>query len=568
MTSTTASTGVVNTSGTTSYITGTASGLDTASLIKAAVAQKTAAADTLDAKVTANTTKISAYQTLQGLISGLSTAISGLASGTYSSVSTSTNAFQAKSVSLTSSDSSTASDYLAVSAASTAVATASTVTVDQLATAQKVASATQTNTGALGYNGTFTLGQGTATPQTVTVNPTMSLADIAAAINAVSSASGVSASMIQVEPGSYRLLLSANATNQPITAATASGDDVLGSLGVTDSTGAFADVLQTAQPSLVTIDGNQIKSDTNNVTDAVTGLSMSLLKTTPSGMTLNMSVQPDYSGVKTAITNFITAYNSLRDFVNTNQAVGADGTAASGATLFADPLLRSASQTLNSLLFSDHSNAGTLSNLADLGITLDTNNKLSLSNETTLDNALLGNLSDVSNLFQSSFTPSNSALKLLANNTTGAFHFTLDVTANSDGTITGASVGGDSSLFTVSGSRIVGAAGGPYAGLSFALVANANTSISVDIQPGLANQMTAYASTYADGNTGLLQQQIAALTSQDNDWSSRSSQIRSDAATYQSNLVTRYANMEQEVSAAQLVQAQIKAILQGSSTNG
>ena len=166
MTSTTASTGVVNTSGTTSYITGTASGLDTASLIKAAVAQKTAAADTLDAKVTANTTKISAYQTLQGLISGLSTAISGLASGTYSSVSTSTNAFQAKSVSLTSSDSSTASDYLAVSAASTAVATASTVTVDQLATAQKVASATQTNTGALGYNGTFTLGQGTATPQT------------------------------------------------------------------------------------------------------------------------------------------------------------------------------------------------------------------------------------------------------------------------------------------------------------------------------------------------------------------------------------------------------------------
>ena len=99
-------------------------------------------------------------------------------------------------------------------------------------------------------------------------------------------------------------------------------------------------------------------------------------------------------------------------------------------------------------------------------------------------------------------------------------------------------------------------------------MANANTSISVDIQPGLANQMTAYASTYADGNTGLLQQQIAALTSQDNDWSSRSSQIRSDAATYQSNLVTRYANMEQEVSAAQLVQAQIKAILQGSSTNG
>ncbi len=568
MTSTTASTGVVNTSGTTSYLTGTASGLDTASLIKAAVAQKTAAADTLDAKVTANTTKISAYQTLQGLVSGLSTAISGLASGTYSAVSTTTNTFQAKSVNLSASDASTASAYLAVSADSTAAATTSTITVDQLATAQKVASATQTSTGALGYAGAFTLGQGAATPQTVTVNPTMSLSDIAAAINAVSSASGVSASMIQVEPGSYRLVLSANATNQAITTTTASGDDVLGGLGLTDSTGAFANVLQDAKPALVTIDGTQIKSDTNNLTDAVSGLSMSLLKVTPSGTTVTMSVEPDYSGVKTAITNFITAYNSLRDFVTTNQAVGANGTAAAGATLFADPLLRSASQMLNSLLFSDHSNGGTLSNLADLGVTLDSSNKLSLSNETTLDNALLGNLNDVAGLFQTSFTPSNSALKLLANTTTGAFHFTLDVTANADGTITGASVGGDSSLFTVSGSRIVGAKGGPYEGLSFALVATGDTSIDVDIQPGLANQVKAFASSYADSNTGLLQQQIAALTSQDSDWTSRSDKIRSDAATYQASLVTRYANMEQEVSAAQLVQAQIKAILQGSSSNG
>src|SRR5689334_18627797 len=122
MTSTTASTGTVNTSGTTSYLTGTASGLDTAALIKAAVAQKTARADTLDAKVTANTTKIAAYQTLQGLITGLSTSISALASSTYSAISSTTNAFQAKSVSLTASDSSTAGDYVAVSADSTAAA--------------------------------------------------------------------------------------------------------------------------------------------------------------------------------------------------------------------------------------------------------------------------------------------------------------------------------------------------------------------------------------------------------------------------------------------------------------
>lgn len=566
---TTTSTSTVNTSGTTSYLTGTASGLDTASLIKAAMAQKTARADTLDAKVTADTTKITAYKTLQSLVSGLSTAISGLASSTYSAVGAKTDAFQAKTVTLTASDSTTASSYLAVSADSTAAATTSTITVDQLATAQKVASSTMASTTALGLSGSFTLGEGSGTQQAIAVTADMTLGDLASAINAASTSSGVSASMIQVSAGNYRLVLSANDTNQPISSTVTSGADVLNSLGLTDGGGNFVNVLQAAQPSQVTIDGNTITSDTNNITDAVSGLSMSLYKITPSGAPITMAVQPDYSGVKTAITSFITAYNSLRDFVSTNQAVGANGAAASDAVLFADSLLRGADQRLSSILFSNSASPTSgIKNLADLGITLDSSNKLALSNETALDNALLGQLSDVSKLFQTSYVPSNSALKLLQNNTTTAFHFTLDVTADADGTLTGASVGGDSSLFTVSGNRIVGNKGTAYEGVSFALVANADTSITIDITPGLANQVATFASQYGDGTSGLIQQRIASLNSQDGAWTSSADKIRTDAAAYQAKLVTKYANMEQEVSAAQLLQAQLKAILQGSSSNG
>jgi flagellar hook-associated protein 2 len=272
--------------------------------------------------------------------------------------------------------------------------------------------------------------------------------------------------------------------------------------------------------------------------------------------------------VKTAITDFITAYNALRDFITTNQQVGANGVVASSATLFADSLLRSTSQTLGGLLSSPSASAsGDYSTLANLGITFDSNTHLALSDEPTLDNALLSNLSDVASMFQTRFTPSDTALKLLQNTSQASFDFTLDGTVGADGSLASASVGGDSSLFTVSGNRIVGAKGGLYDGVSFALVTSADASIHVSLTPGLANQLTSFSSLFGDAGSGLIEQQIAALTSQDETWTSRSDQIRSDAADYQTSLVNKYASMEQEVSAAQLVQAQIKALLNAASSS-
>jgi len=573
MTTTTTSTGAssssaVNTAGSTTYLTGTASGLDTQSLIAAAVAQKTAAADTLDAKVTANKTKIAAYQQLQTLVTGLSTSMSKLASQNFSSVSTTASAFQDKSVTLTSSDSTSASSYIAASADASAAAASYKLQVTQLAAAEKVASSAMDQTAALNYTGSFTLQEGSGTAATINVTPDMTLADLASAINAASATSGVGASIIKDSSGGYRLVLSANDTNQAISATAVSGDDVLGGLGLTGSDGAFADVLQAAQPAIISLDGQQITSDTNNVTDAVSGVSLSLLNTTPTGTTVTLAVQPDYSGVKTAITDFITAYNSLRDFVSSNQVVGANGAVDSSEALFADSLLRSVSQQVGSLVSTPSATAtGAYKTLADLGVTIDENNDLQLTDENALDNALLSNLSQVASMFQSTFTPSDPSLKLLQNTSLSGYDFTLDVTAGADGTITGASVNGDANAFTVSGNRLVGAAGTIYAGLSFALVASGDTSIHVNITPGLANQVANFATEFADPSSGLIEQQIDALNDQDTAWSTQSAQIRSDADDYQTSLINKYSNMEQEVSAAQLVQQQIKAILAGASSN-
>jgi flagellar hook-associated protein 2 len=572
---TTTSTGATSTSSlnTTSsgqsYLSGTASGLNTQALINAAMQTYLEPATKLQSQVTANQTKIAAYQQLQTLISGLTSSMSKLQSQTFSVLNTTASDFQNMSASVTASDGSTASNYLSVTASQSAVASSYTLQVTQLAEAEKVASSSMSQTTALGYSGSFTLSDASGAPQTITVTSGMKLTDIASAINNVSASSGVSASIVKDSSGQYKLVLSANDTNEAITTTPVSGDNVLNAMGLTNSTGAFTNVLQKAQPSIVTVDGQQITSDSDTITDAVSGLTLQLNNTTPTGTTLNVKVASDPTAVQTDLNNFITAYNSLRSFVNTNQQVNADGSVSSSAPLFADSLLTGASQMLNGLLSTPTASSGSIRSLGDIGITLDGNNNLQISDQTKLTNALQKNLSQVQAMFQTTYAPSDSGLKLMQNSTSTGFNFTLNVTANADGTLSGASVNGDSSLFTVSGNLITGKAGTPYAGLSFAYhTTAASAAIQVSIQPGLANQISNFASVYADASTGLIQGTISQLTDQDTAWNARIAQIQQQSQNYQTQLINKYALMEQQVAAQQLVQAQIKAIMQSQNSNG
>jgi flagellar hook-associated protein 2 len=555
-------TSTVSTSGSTSYLTGTISGLDTDSLIEAAVAQKTARADTLDAKVTANTTKISAYQSLQSLLTDITDSLSALKSVAYSSLSTSGNAFDEKSAYLTASDGSDATDVIAVSADDDATAASYEITITQLAKAMKVASTAQDASAALGVSGDFTIGVEDGTSATIAITSDMTLTSLAAAINAQSGTTGVNATLLKVDDGDYRLVLSASDTDVDIQVTDTSG--AAQAIGLTDTDGAFANVLQAAQPAIVTIDGLEVTSASNQLTDTIPGLSISLLQAT-TGQTITLDIEPNYEDVKTAITDFITAYNALRDFIDTNQTVGSDGTVADDAVLFADSILRGVTKQLSGVLGQSVAAADdTVSTLASLGITLNADNQLELSDETTLDNLLLENLDSLQGFFETKFTTSDSALKLLKNDTSASLSFTLDVSVT-DGAITDVTVGGESGLFTVSGNRIVGASGTIYEGLSFALVATQSTSIDVSLQQGFADLVTTLLNSYADSSTGVIQKQIQSLNETNTALSDKSDQIRDDAETYRTKLVQKYSAMEQELYAAQVLQQQIKAILGSSS---
>src|SRR5207244_5261467 len=210
-----------------------------------------------------------------------------------------------------------------------------------IATAQKViGSAVADDSAALGYSGTFSIGLSGGTSAIISVTSGMSLQGVVDAINAQTSTTNVQASIIQVSSTQYEMVLSGTKDNADIVTSDVSGDDVMNKLGVTDSSGAFSDVLQAAQAAVFTLDGVQLTRDTNDVTDVLSGVTFSLLQTTPTGTTLNLSIGTDTSSITTALQTLVTDYNAFRDYVYGQQQISSDGTVASSAVLFGDGTMR------------------------------------------------------------------------------------------------------------------------------------------------------------------------------------------------------------------------------------
>lgn len=547
-----------STSGSSSYITSISSGLDTDALIDAAVAQKTARADTIDARVTTNTTKIGAYQEVQTLVEAVSDAMESLALPAYSSLG-SENAFDNRSGSLTTASGATVSG-LAVDVDSEAATGVYSIAVVQLAQAMKVAATAAASKTALGLTGVMSVGVEGGTAAEITVTATTTLSDLAKAINAQTTATGVQASLVKLDDANYQLVLSAVDTNEAIFLATVSGDDVALSIGLTDADGAFTNVLREARPAIITVDGATVTRSTNEMTDVIDGVSFSLAGVTTEPITLTITA--DNSGVKTAISDFVTAYNALKQYVLDQQAVSSSGGASDDAVLFADSLLRSLDQSLKTLINGASASAsGDITRLSDIGITWTSDNLLEISDETTLNDAILSSAKALESFFETDFTSSDPGLKLLRNNTSKSLDFTLSIKTDDTGAITGVTADGDDAAFTVSGSRLVGATGSIYEGITFILSPAAAGDITVSIQQGFANLLTQAMASYDTSTTSLIQQRIDSIETVNDDLTTRSDKIRTDADSYREKLVAKYATMEAELTQAKLLQAQIAAIL-------
>jgi flagellar hook-associated protein 2 len=169
------------------------------------------------------------------------------------------------------------------------------------------------------------------------------------------------------------------------------------------ATGLAGGTLTRGQNLLYTLNGGtqQLVSQSNTITDdssGITGLSVTALSTG----SVTATVGRDTSSITTAIKQFITDYNTVQSFITTKQAntTATDGTVTAG-TLNGDQTASSIVSNLRSLSYVAGSGlTSDIKTLGSLGIDSNgQNNTLTLSDSSTLDDALTSNLSAVESFF-------------------------------------------------------------------------------------------------------------------------------------------------------------------------
>lgn len=183
-----------------------------------------------------------------------------------------------------------------------------------------------------------------------------------------------------------------------------------------DTTGLNFDTkLQTASNASLTVDGINISSSSNTVSDAIPGVTLNLLSTTSTAATVSLS--NDTSAAKTKIINLVTAYNDAMDLFD--ELTNSKSTMETyGGTMAGNSTMNTLRTELRTLVTKDSSTAassGTLSALRDIGIEINSKGRLS-TNTVKLDLALNFNFDNTVTLLsgnqenQSAYDTSDSGL--------------------------------------------------------------------------------------------------------------------------------------------------------------
>lgn len=346
------------------------------------------------------------------------------------------------------------------------------------------------------YDG-FVAKAGTAS-STITIDGTNNtLSGVRDAINAADI--GISAAIVN-DGSAYRLVLSSGETgaeNSFQVGVSDSGDsnDTNGS-GLSrlafNSAAGTANVYQTvaAVDAGFTVNGLALSSKSNVVTDSITGVNLTLKKTSTAPVTI--AITDNTAGIKSAINTFVAGYN---DYLTTLNGLTAydPSTGASGA-LQGDFSARSISdQIRNAISAVSDGWVGSYSRLAEIGITSTSTGAL-VVNDTKLSAALATSISSVEGMLTRFATPSSGSGIQVASLKDKAVKGTYTVAVSSlatNGTLSATVPGGgfpltidsstDSFIVTIDGtaSGTITLANQAYANLS-AIATEIQTKINAD----------------------------------------------------------------------------------------
>jgi flagellar hook-associated protein 2 len=290
---------------------------------------------------------------------------------------------------------------LTASASSTAASGTYTVTVNELASAHQIVSKASTAVSTTdtdivkGASATFSFQVGTGSVQTVNLDATGTLEDLRDGINNLGA--GVSASILNTgteTTPAYRLVLGSNETgqDQAITIVEDNTEIETKKKGV--------DTFQAARDSQIVLGEGvgavTIDRASNTFTDVISGLTLNL-QAADLGNPVTISVTQDNTAVKEGISNFVSSFNEVVEFIN--ERTEFDLETGERGIFVGDSLTRTVLDRIRQSTFSQISGLTTFISASQIGFETQPADGTIKLNEATLDAALSENYSAVRDLF-------------------------------------------------------------------------------------------------------------------------------------------------------------------------
>lgn len=249
------------------------------------------------------------------------------------------------------------------------------------------------------YTGTFLAGYSTGAASSGSVAATQTIAatnptDIVKEINGNAPLSGVKAQLVY-SGSDYKIVLSGKT-------------GAANTFSLTDSTAKVvgfdtANTSQAATDANFNINGVSFTRSSNQVGDALTGVTLNLKAVA----TTSIDLTRDNSGLKSKVQDVVTAYNEAMSMLNVLSDPKSTVETYGGA-LVGDSMVRTVREQLRSLMFTDSSTSASSSkikNVRDLGISIDMVGTMTLDNAKLTDaltnrfdqvvTAMTGNMNDL-----------------------------------------------------------------------------------------------------------------------------------------------------------------------------
>jgi flagellar hook-associated protein 2 len=355
---------------------GLASGMDTQAIIDAMMSIAKAPVDRLQAKRQTYATQLSTLSDLASRLSSLRTTARGMQS-----------ASTLKAYSAQSADPST----FTAAAGSGALPGTYDIEVQALAQATRAYSFAvnaKDQTGLVGTgNLTLTIG-GTALAPIAINEATDTLETVAQKIN--DAGGGASASIIYT--GSvYKLVVNGTQTGQANAVTFAEAGTLATKLGLSDAGAA----VQTASDARIVIDKNTITSSSNQMSQAIPGVNLTLLQTTALDTTVKLTVSLDASAEESKINTLLGTYNSVMSLLKDQLSYSG---AQKDGQLIGDAALRGIKSQLQSIITGKVDAAGAYSALSLIGVVTNKDDGTLSLNSTAFHDALAKDPESVSRL--------------------------------------------------------------------------------------------------------------------------------------------------------------------------